>query len=160
MAIAVLPVEGVLRKLVGGALIPEGMRLYKALSHNGQIVLLTDTSEKAPYAEALDNWLIQEGFVFHSELIHCGDRTRTQIMHSLRSKHYDIDMVIEPDPGVAGELVQRGFNTLQFTHAVYAHPDWRPDADRKLRSWDSLAEQVATQARLNAEDSRMARKEE
>jgi hypothetical protein len=64
-------------------------------------------------------------------------------------------MVVEPDPGMAQELIKSGLTTMLFTHSRYAVPDWRPDAGKGVQAWDSITQQVADVARMKAADARL-----
>ena len=145
MKISAIAVDGVLRKLVGGSPIPEGIRLYRSLVSTGRVVFLTDGSAD----DLVADWL---------ELNGCTGRdfiARLDGVHRLRRQGYDIDLVVVPDPLLAAELIATGLNVLLFTHAKYAQPSWRPDAPQGVRPWDEITHQVAQLARMKAADERL-----
>lgn len=144
---ALISIGGVLRKPVGGAIIPEGVHLYRALASMGQVVLIC-------YGEAGDEinaWLELHGLNSHSFVSAAGRHTANE----LRREGYDIGMVVVADPEEAVELISSGHTTLLFTHARYAQPSWRPDTPKGVRPWDDVTQQVATQAHLKAMDERL-----
>ena len=147
MKVAVMAVDGVLRKPVGGAPVPEGVRLYQALVRAGNVVL----SHHDPIGIA--DWLELNGCVGHS-FIEAGDTVED--CNDLRRQGYDIDLVVVPDPAVAAELIHSGFHTLLLTHSAFALPEWRPDSPRGVRAWDTITKQVADLARMRAEDARLS----
>ncbi len=152
MSVALIAVNSVLRKHVGGAAIPEGMRLYQALAKTGRVVLLADDADP----ETLD-WLELNGCVQHDFVDTDTLSTHVDRANGLRRLGYDIDLVIEPNPDAALSLIKAGFNTLLFTHAQYTQPAWRPDTDPGVRPWDDITRQVADQARMKAADARLRR---
>jgi hypothetical protein len=133
------------------------MRLYQSLAHTGKVVLLADETSNAHISE----WLEMEGCVNHDFILwynrHVPLRNRVDQVNYLRREGYGVDLLVEPDPGVATEVVASGVTTLLFAHAAYAHPSWRPDTDTGVQPWSDLSEQIAIQARLRARDSRLKR---
>lgn len=155
MSTCALTIDGVLRKLVTAAPIPEGMRLYHSLAHTGKVVLLADETVNAH----LQEWLEMEGCVNHDFIMWLDKLTPTRVdqINALRRNGFGVDLLVEPDPGVATEAVASGVTTLLFAHAQYAHPSWRPDTDAGVQPWSDLSQQIADQARLRARDSRLKR---
>lgn len=153
MSTALIAIDGVMRKLVGGAPIPEGMRLYHSLASTGRVVLLADTGPSGP-AQVID-WLELHGCVAHDFVDYALGTTHVYLANRLRRQEYGIDMVVEPNPWMAQEFIKAGYNTLLFTHSQYAHPSWRPDAGKGVQPWTEITQQVADLARLKAADHRL-----
>lgn len=147
MNVALIAIEGVLRKTVGGQPIPEGRRLYVSLASTGRIILMEHD------IGSNEEWLELNGCVQHDFLVHGPDTV--PLVNRLRREGYDVDLVIVPDPEEAQRLIGAGVNTMLFTHAQYSHPDWRPDTARGVQPWDSITQQVAAQARAKAADARL-----
>jgi hypothetical protein len=144
-------IDGVLRKMTGGTLIPEGRRLYVSLSNTGRIVLAGLVHDR----EQLELWLELNGCVSHDFVFWCHGQSWAAVANTLRREGYDVDLVVVPDPNEAQQLIKVGFNTLLFTHAEYAHPDWRPDAPRGVQAWIEITDRVAAEARAKAKDTRV-----
>lgn len=153
MKTTLITVDGVLRKPVGGAPIPEGMRLYAGLATSGHTILLSTAMTEEARAQVND-WLELNGCTGH-DFVAWQDGSTLSLANYLRRQGYDIDLVIVPDPGDASYLIGAGFNTLLFTHSKFAVPEWRPDAAKGVRAWDSITQQVADLARMKAADSRL-----
>jgi hypothetical protein len=153
---ALIAIEGVLRKTMGGSPIPEGIRLYRALCATGQVVLLLDDWKIREQVEA---WLELNGLVGHAFVSYAESQTHLYLANRLRRQGYDIDMVVEPDPWMASEMIKRGYNTLLFTHSQYSHPDWRPDAGKGVQAWQDIVDETARQAILKAKDARLRAEE-
>jgi hypothetical protein len=146
MSVALIHADGVLRKLVGGYFIQEGVRLAQGLAANGEVYIVT-TGEK----DLLDQWLYTEtGSRWWSESEGLSDSLVATARNLRGHRQFAIDLVVTADPEESAELVAVGFNVLQFTHAEFARPDWRPDYDGAIRPWETLSKQVADQHRLKA----------
>lgn len=153
MSMSLIAIDSVLRKLVGGGPVPEGLRLYDSLASTGQVILLADGQADDKTYE----WLQLHGLIKHAFVDWSTGSTRVAQANELRRQGYDIDLVVTPDPRSARELIEAGFNTLLFTHAQYTQPRWRPDTDPGVQPWDDITKQVADQARLKAADARIRR---
>lgn len=154
MKTCLMLVEGVLRNLVGGALIPEGARLYKSLCATGTVVLLSVVYDGDKRRE-MQEWLDMNGLTEHALLTWGDDGPRVPLANMYRREGYDVDLVVDPDPVTVSGLIEAGFNTLLFTHSQYSHPSWRPDAAKGVEPWASITQQVAQLARLKAQDNRL-----
>jgi hypothetical protein len=147
-----IPVDGVLRKLVAAAPIPEGIRLYQSLAKTGSVILSAGHHER----DQVEDWLELHGLVHHSFVDWWyAAPSPVDRANALRRQGYDIDLVVEPDPSAAAGLIEAGFNTMVFVHSQFSHPDWRPDTDPGVRPWDDITKQVADQARMKAADARL-----
>jgi hypothetical protein len=136
---------------MGGAPIAEGIRLYRSLAATGQVVLLFDARER----EQLTDWLELNGLNKHAFVDFADGATRLYLANRLRRQGYDIDMIVEPDPWLAQEMIKAGYNTLLFTHGQYTQPSWRPDASKGVQAWAEITQQVASIAKMKAQDERL-----
>lgn len=142
-----MSVGGILRKPVGGTIIPDGVDLYNGLASVSQLVLVLHGED---YDET-EKWLGMNGLIRHAWISAAGALAAGE----LRREGYDLGLVVVPDPEEALRHIQAGLNTLLYTHAQYAQPRWRPDAAKGVQPWASITQQVADQARLKAEDARL-----
>lgn len=150
MSIAVIVVDGVMRKLVGGSPIPEGIRLYQSLVLTGQVILLSHDG-----TPQTSDWLELNGCTRHRFIRITPLHSWASMANDLRRDGYDIDLVVVPDPQSAVELILAGLNTLLFTHAMYTRPDWRPDTSKGITPWAEIVATHALTARLKAADERL-----
>ena len=150
MSHTLIVLDGVMRKLVGGAPIPEGLRLYLSLAATGQIILLSDAPGQA------QEWLELHGCTRHA-FIRITDPSFTVAdqANALRREGYDLGMVVVADPEQATGLIGAGFNTVLFTHARYAQPSWRPDTPTGVKPWGDIVDLVTHQAKMKAADERL-----
>lgn len=160
---AVMQVEGVLRKPVTGAVIDEGRRLYHGLASTFGIVLVSEGNDQQFYK----TWLGMEGFTKHDHIVYSGewrpeDRNwwvRTAGMLKI-SYGYDTNLIVIPDPFDAAALIERGYNTVLFTQASYALPEWRPDHRAGIRPWAEMTAEIERGRALRAADKRLQDKGE
>ncbi len=151
MSVALIVVDGVMRKLVGGGPIAEGIRLYLSLCTTGRVILLSNDD-----TPQLVDWLELNGCTKH-DFLHLWPPGSPRVLQAneLRRESYAIDLVVVPDPEEATGLIAAGFNTLLFTHSRYAQPSWRPDTRPGVQPWDDITQQVAALARMKAADERL-----
>lgn len=146
-------VEGVLQQPISSAPIIAGINMYKGLSHNFHIILISDQE-----SSDLSYWLRLEGLKDHGRVISkdnsldgkTPEARRLYQCNSLRASGYSIEFVIEPNPQIAAELFRGGFNVLNYLNFSYALPQWRPDFEEETKKWEDL-EREATQARMMRE---------
>jgi hypothetical protein len=151
----VIVIPGVMQKLVTAAPIPEGILLYKGLLEVSNVLLVTDDNK-----ETTDHWLRLENLTKHGTVLYGTDfpeeeTRRVAQVNQLRNHGFTIDMVIEPDPSVASNLIRGGYTVCNFLHRLYAFPSWRPDFEGEGRKWEEIERQVEKDALMKAEDKRL-----
>lgn len=147
-------INGVLRKAVSGVPLTAGTLLYHALAPVTGLILLADAPEGNWQATSeMQDWLLINGFSQHADIAP-GGGTRIAQVNQLRARGYSLEFIIEPDPENAHKLIREGYSCLNFIHAQYSVPSWRPDYESDLRPWDDLAASVAHQARMKALDEK------
>src|SRR5258708_19095776 len=123
---AVITIPGVIQKIVSLAPIPEGIQIYHGLASTFNIILVTDDSK-----EQTDHFLRLEGLTKHGQVLYGDDfpeeNRRQKQISSLRTRGFAVDLVVEPDPAIAANILFSGFNVCNFLHRAYAFPSWRPD---------------------------------
>jgi hypothetical protein len=173
MAAAALTVNGVLRRVSGGAPIPMGYSLYYGLASQFQLILLANHSSER---EQLQHWLELEGLNDHAMIIYpdavagsvdMPERRLGQVTYA-RSQRFDLTMTVDPDPAVTRLLFENGYTVMTFSHQEYSLPEWRPDYDfapweiddngidkqQLATPWEQLSTQVAHNAWLREKDKR------
>lgn len=132
----VVTVEGVLRKLTDGSRIHEGVELVQRLSGEGignnTIIHLTS----GPASEA-ESWL--DAHDIACDLVLGAREDRVLQLRRLRYEWgYPVMLVVEPDPDIAVDLMADGYTTMLFLHPEYAKPEWRPDHEHAMKTWDEI----------------------
>lgn len=143
-------------KPVASTIIPLGAQLYHAFRSVSQVLLI---SNETP-VDQLEQWLWMEQISGYAEICPPDDIMREQEnyrlwqVNQLRKKGYNVELVVEPDPVTCSVLLANGYSVLNFLHALYALPAWRPDFEHTVKPWDELSHQVATLAAMRAADKR------
>lgn len=149
-------VEGILMKPVASTIIPLGAQVYHAFRSINQVLLI---SNETP-VDQLESWLWMEQISGYAEIYPPDDIMQTRDDYRLwqvnqaRKKGYNIELVIEPNPDNCSLLLANGYSVLNFLHAQYALPAWRPDFQHKITPWNELSDQVARLAAMRAADKR------
>jgi hypothetical protein len=165
---ALISVEGVLAaSLDAGALFPasapirHGIRLLAALSASYKAVLAAEE----PNREHVEYWLKQQGLGDFYGVLLTRREIEVEMGHTelrlsqfdyVRSLGFTLDLVIDTDPLVIREVMQRGAVGLLFAHPQYLRPEFRPDTQRGLKTWQDIERESEEQALLKSGDVRLA----
>jgi hypothetical protein len=154
MSSVAITVDGVMRKMIGGAPISQGIKLYRGLATQFTVHLMTDERTDN---NTLQQWLevqgLQEHVVIHwsdvvMDMMTMPERRLHQVTYSHRVSF--IDLVVDPDPDTVAALLQHGWNAMLVSYTAYSLPSWRPDYKAEVQPWDELSSQIAENARLRA----------
>lgn len=144
-----------MQQLVTTAPIQIGIQLYHGLLSTFNVLLVTDdTKEKTDYWLRIEN-LNKHGAVLYGEKTEASRIRRIKQVNTLRSRGYAVDLVIEPDPSIAAELLRNGYNICSFLHSSYAYPTWRPDFEGEERGWEEIEKRVTVDKIMRSEDPRL-----
>lgn len=145
-AVAIV-IDGVLRK-ADHQPIPEGIRLYRMLVQQVNLVLFADDFQDS-YREGVEHFIHTEKLSGHSKLVlpnpvaHDYIDARVMQANHARNAGLALDYIVEPEADAAQALVDEGFNVMHFLHAQYSRPDWRPTFQRTLTPWAEIAGEAA-----------------
>ena len=70
------------------------------------------------------------------------------------------DMVVTSDPALWSYAFEQGIPVILFAVPAYTRPEYRPDAPKAMRSWDSITEALTKQAVMLSQDARISKLEE
>jgi hypothetical protein len=146
---AVITIPGVLMQIVSSAPIQTGLQLYHGLATTFNLLLVTDETK-----EKTDHWLRLENLTKHGTVLY-GDKKRLDQVNLLRSRGFAIDLVVEPDPAIAAELLRNGYSVCNYLHFSYAFPSWRPDYEGERKGWEEIERQVTQDRIMRSEDTRL-----
>jgi hypothetical protein len=150
-------VSGVL-KSTSDEPIPTGVLMIGTLSVYNNLTFLTSETE----AE-LTYWLNGHKIVDYDKIIDSKvglageDLTERQIKLA-RSKG-PVDLVITNNPKVWVFTFEMGIPSVMFGVPSYTRPEFRPDAPKKIRSWDDIEATLHKQNQMRTEDARLSRTE-
>lgn len=150
-------IDGVIRSR-NEAPIPQGIQLVGALSAWNKISYITDL-DTATVTQWMDvNKIVDFDVIIDSSVALEGeDLKQRQITHA-RSQG-KIDMVVTSDPAVWAFAFEQGIPAVMFGVPEYLRAEFRPDAPKKMRSWDQIQEAVARQNSARTQDARITRTE-
>lgn len=153
----VIPIDGFLRKVVGGQLNPRAYGLYKALRPEYTTILVTtETSRERTLA-----WLAQQGIMSYDNIVYgdfaqnATDSYAMNILRHIRLSGYTVSFWVTTDPKEALELIGVGETVLQYVEPAYALPEWMPGAGKKAEPWSRLTQKVETDRMARLLDKRM-----
>lgn len=148
---AVMVIDGVIRKPVSASPMTEGLLLYHGLTAACALILISD----APEWET-EEWLLTTGLTAHAQVVYTTPSdSRLSQVNRLKNMGYNLEMVIDPSPSNILMLVRAGYNCMQFIHAAYSVPAWRPDYQGSVRPWEEMSREVTAQAIAKRGDSRL-----
>lgn len=155
-SVAVIAVDGILRRPLARTPITEGTRLYRSLSAAYDLILAADDEDE----DQLKTWLDRHSFDKHNALLMWTkdpslEGSRLDQVSALRRTGAAISLVIEADPKNASKLYEAGFTVMLFLSPAYSRPEWRPDTSRGIPSWGDLTAQVDKEHDYWANDDRI-----
>lgn len=135
--------------------IPEGVRLYEALRKIYKIVLLTSGSDST-----VEDWLSRQGIKGYTVLAgkprpedypKFADLRADQLM-DLRAHGYALELFVDANPAAVARAIELGVTGLVFASPKYLRPEFRPDAETKVRAWDEIEAEIGRQNALRARE--------
>ncbi|GAA2321837.1 hypothetical protein GCM10010149_88650 [Nonomuraea roseoviolacea subsp. roseoviolacea] len=152
--VVVMVVDELLRDVSTGGPVPEGRRLYQALSGLYTVVLIADTPTD-------DVWLAVNGFDQHqavvTRLAEDPDDVairRIRQVERLRAQGAALEYLVDPDPGVVAAVIRTGVPCLLAVNPPYARPEFHPHFTEEIRPWDQLVAEIDQTKALRAADTR------
>lgn len=153
----VMPVDGILRKPVGGQVNEDGLRLYWALHSEYGVLLVVDGDKD----RTLD-WLEKEGITGYDDLIvyaslrvNITESFWVNILRHLRMRGYDLALCVVNDPESAMAALDRHVPVLMYSQPSYGLPEWLPGAGRPSEDWAALSGKVNAERLARMNDKRM-----
>jgi hypothetical protein len=144
-ATAAVCMEGVLKHPETGARCVDGITLYASLVSMDDVLLFTSEPR-----EELEHWMAENGVprgeagIIEDSVTFVDDRV--QSLRHARLSGYGVDVVVAADPWLVRAAFEEGFTALLFLNPAYARPEWRPDTEQGVKTWESISHQVADEA--------------
>lgn len=154
----VVDLDGVLRGHRNDEPIAQGIQVVGALSAYNQISLITSLSQAAAQQWLNQNKVVDFDTVYDSS-VDLNDEVLKQRQIKLARAKGRVDMVITADPTVWVFAFEQGIPAMMFGIPEYLRAEFRPDAPKEIRSWDSIVEAVQKQNELRTKDARLVRTE-
>jgi hypothetical protein len=152
----VICAEGVLMKPISGTPIPGGMLLYHALCEQAAVIVVFDSTPRVE-AEAflLDNNMTRHAQVVWADAGSYNIATNYRVQQMGKLQSYAVTLVIDASPSNILALIKEGFTCMQYIHAEYARPEWRPDYEAEVVPWADMSRYVSEQKRAKFADARL-----
>lgn len=157
--VLVMPVDGVLRKVHGGQLNPDGFYLYRTLQSMYRIILISNDSDQ----RQLRDWLDKEGIFGYDDVLFpmtmaarwAVDPYWTCVITILRMRGYNVSLVVVNGPEEARDVLNASVPVLLFSQPAYGLPEWLPGSRKGAEDWDALVAKIETEREARRSDRRM-----
>ena len=156
--VLVMPIEGILKKEVGGQVNPDGFYLYRTLSAMYRVILVTYETDH----DRVIDWLDKEGIFGYDEVLHpiqwCLNSLESymeNVIRVLRIRGYTVSLVVVNGPGDARDVLSASVPVLMFSQPAYGLPDWLPGSRKGHESWEALVDKVEAERMARLRDKRM-----
>lgn len=155
--VALVPIEGVLRKPVGGQVNEDGIYLFRAIAEWYRVILTTYDTRSMHTVE----WLEREGIFRYDDILYgdmCINITESYIANMVRivrQRGTNISLAVVNGPQDALDAINAGVPVLMYTQPAYALPEWLPGSPKAVEPWASLVDKIETQRSARINDRRM-----
>lgn len=158
--VLVMPIEGILRKEVGGQLNPDGYYLYRTLQSMYRVLLIS-TSEHD--RNRVIDWLDKEGVFGYDDVLFpmtmagswAIEGFWTVVIRIIRMRGYNISMVVVNGPQDALDVLNSSVPVLLFSQPAYGLPEWLPGSSRGNEDWDKIVDKIESNRAARIKDKRM-----
>ena len=132
-----------------------GVMLYYALNINNRVAIMTSRKE-----EDAKHWLNSHGIINYDDLIdysyHLEGEDLKKRQFVMSRSRAPIELYVDSDPTMcAWVFEEQGIPAIMFMNPGYLSVERRPDAPKKVRTWDQIQESID---RVNVHKSREAAK--
>jgi hypothetical protein len=150
----VMAIEGVLvesQDLHTGLPSQSGHMLYDALVQHYSVVLVTHHEPVL-----VDTWLRKEGIRAFATVLNYSTSSTAMSLSAWKARQVReftrngtaVAWYIDTDPGAIAEVYMEGVPTLLMSNPYFTRPEFRPDAERKVRAWGDLVTTIETEQLL------------
>lgn len=138
--------------------IATGVQLVGALSAWNQITYMTDQRE-----DVITQWLDVNKIVDFDTVIDASVALENENLKERQVKHArargKVDLIVTSDPSLWVFAFEQGIPAIMFGQPNYLRAEFRPDAPKRIRSWDQIQEAVEKQNIARTQDARLSRTE-
>jgi hypothetical protein len=153
----VVELDGVLRNQED-APIPTGVILYQTLTAYNRMTLISSMNR-----EDTERWLNINKIVDFDLIVdssaHLEGENLTQRQINVARARGGVSLFITANPESWVYAFNQGIPCAMFGEPAYQRVEFRPDAPKRVRSWDSIVEAVEKQNELKTKDVRLLRTE-
>jgi hypothetical protein len=138
--------------------IPTGVLMVSTLTVYNRLTYLTSGTR-----EEAERWLNVSKIVDFDNII---DKTVSLVDEPLAERQLKlarsrgpVELFITANPATWKYAFEQGIPSVLFASPDYTRPEFRPDAPKRMRSWDSIEAAIAEQNALRTQDARLSRTE-
>lgn len=147
------PVEGLLKKPVGGQLNPDGFYLYRTLASEYRPLLYTMETDRGQ----LKTWLDTNGVFNYDDIIMWGEYDTAELIdHATWDRGYVVHMIVVTDPSSALVAIERSTPVMLVSHPAYGLPEWLPGTLKSNKEWADLEDRVINDWAKRLQDDRLS----
>ena len=154
----IVELEGVLQGPQKQDPIAVGAMLVGALSAYNQITFITDMDRDNAERWLNENKVVDFDNVIGKEANLIGEELKPRQLTLARAKG-GVGMFITSNPSLWAFAFDQGIPSVLFGVPSYVRPEFRPDAPKKVRSWNQIEEAVRRQNEALTKDARIIRTE-
>lgn len=133
-----------------------GSLLYAALKGQYQTLFLSTN----PSHELARAWLKREGVTGYGTVFCRPENTildpvdwKVSKIREMQSEGWPVMLYLDSDPASIRAAFLEGVPTALIASPRYGRPEWRPDAERAIRPWDSLVDTLEQENLLKAPEA-------
>lgn len=138
------------------ALISTGMLMYSTLTAYNRMTIMSDESEAATMRWLATNKIVDVDSVIDLTVSLEGEDLAERQINVARAKG-PVDLFITSNPKHWVYAFNLGIPSVMFAVPAYLRPEFRPDAPKRVRSWDEIQEAIDKQNESRVNDVRITR---
>ncbi|CAB4124003.1 hypothetical protein UFOVP45_93 [uncultured Caudovirales phage] len=150
--------DGVIRDERDDGVIATGMLMYSTLTVYNRMIIMTSMST----AEA-ERWLNQNKIVDFDLIVDSSvgleDEVLAERQINVSRAKGNIDLFITANPNLWVYAFEKGIPSVMLGMPSYIRPEFRPDAPKRVRSWDDISAAIDKQNEARTKDVRLTRTE-
>jgi hypothetical protein len=147
--------DGVIRTKDDG-IISTGVLMYSMLTAYNRMTVMSSSTEEETLRFLNVNKIVDVDNIVDSSVALEGEDLAERQINFARSRG-SIDLFITSNPKLWVYAFDQGITSIMFGVPSYIRPEFRPDAPKKVRSWDSIQEAVDRQNEARVKDLRLTR---
>ena len=154
----VVELDGVLRGHRNDEPILAGVQMVGALSAWNKITFITEMSGPEAEQWANINKIFEYDNMIDSSIALVGEDLKQRQLKMARANG-SVELFITGDPKLWAFAFDMGIPSVMFGVPSYTRPEFRPDAPKKIRSWNEIEAAVKKQHALRTKDAGINRVE-
>lgn len=154
----VVELEGVLQGVHKKDPIATGTLMVGALSAYNQLTFISDMHKTDAERWINEHKIVDFDNLLGNEVALVGEDLKQRQLTMARAKS-GVGLFITSNPSLWAFAFDQGIPSIMFGVPSYLRPEFRPDAPKRLRSWNEIEETVKRQNEKMTKDARINRTE-